>query len=88
MQPRRFLITGGSQGIGAALAEQACAAGHAVVVSGRDARRLADVAHRTGARTVQADVGKPDDNARVVAECVERMGGIDVLVNNAGYAYR
>ncbi|HQX82305.1 MAG TPA: SDR family oxidoreductase, partial [Vicinamibacterales bacterium] len=88
MPQRRFLITGGSQGIGAALAEQAAAAGHAVVVTGRDPRRLADVASRTGVHAVQADVARGDDNARVVADCVARMGGVDVLINNAGYAYR
>jgi 3-oxoacyl-[acyl-carrier protein] reductase len=88
MESRRFLITGGSQGIGAALVQQARAAGHAVVFTGRNARLLTELADSTGAHGVRADVARGDDNARVVAECVSRMGGIDVLVNNAGYAYR
>jgi 3-oxoacyl-[acyl-carrier protein] reductase len=88
MQPRRFLITGGSQGIGAALVRQARAAGHAVVFTGRDESSIAAVAASTGARGLRADVTRADDNARVVADSSDRMGGIDVLINNAGYAYR
>jgi 3-oxoacyl-[acyl-carrier protein] reductase len=88
MSTRRFLVTGGSQGIGAALVEQARAAGHQVCFTGRDAARVAEVAARTGAHGIVADVAKGDDNARTVTEAVSTMGGIDVLVNNAGYAYR
>ena len=88
MDAKRFLITGGSQGIGAALVERARKAGHDVVFTGRDAKAIAKVASATGAHGIAGDVGKGSDNARVVAECVERMNGIDVLINNAGYAYR
>ncbi len=84
----RFLITGGSQGIGAAVVEQARAAGHQVVFTGRDEARIKDVASRTGAHGVRADVGSAADNARTVDECQKQMGGVDVLINNAGYAYR
>jgi 3-oxoacyl-[acyl-carrier protein] reductase len=88
MTPRRFLITGGSQGIGAALVHQARQAGHLVAFTGRNDAALQAVATETGAHGIHADVARPDDNARTVAECQSRMGGIDVLVNNAGYAYR
>jgi len=84
----RFLVTGGSQGIGAALVEAARQAGHEVVFTGRNETLLKQVAARTGAHAVQADVSIGADNARTVAACQERMGGIDVLVNNAAYAYR
>jgi len=88
MAARRFLVTGGSQGIGAAVVEQARQAGHQVVFTGRDDVRVQEVARKTGAHGVRADVGVPDDNARTLQVCQERMGGVDVLVNNAGYAYR
>jgi 3-oxoacyl-[acyl-carrier protein] reductase len=88
MDTRRFLITGGSQGIGAALVERARSAGHHVVFTGRNQSLLDATAKKTGAHGFAADVANPDDNARTVAFCQERMGGIDVLVNNAGYAYR
>jgi 3-oxoacyl-[acyl-carrier protein] reductase len=88
MPPARFLITGGSQGIGAAIVELACRAGHQVVFTGRDAQRIETIALRTGAYGLQADVSVGDDNARTVSVCTERMGGVDVLVNNAAYAYR
>jgi 3-oxoacyl-[acyl-carrier protein] reductase len=88
MPVQRFLVTGGSQGIGAALVERARKAGHEVVFTGRDTQRILAVAAATGAHGVAADVANGDDNARTVALCHDRMGGIDVLVNNAGYAYR
>ena len=88
MQPSRFLITGGSQGIGAAIVQLACRAGHQVVFTGRNGEMIASTAQMTGAHGEQADVTSGDDNARIVEICAQRMGGIDVLVNNAGYAYR
>jgi len=88
MQVSRFLITGGSQGIGAAIVELARGAGHEVVFTGRNEELIETVARKTGAHGVRADVSVSDDNARTVEACRERMGGIDVLVNNAGYAYR
>jgi 3-oxoacyl-[acyl-carrier protein] reductase len=88
MQPSRFLVTGGSQGIGAAIVELACKAGHQVVFTGRNEPLIEKVVQKTGAHGVRADVAVGNDNARTVAACRERMGGIDVLVNNAGYAYR
>jgi 3-oxoacyl-[acyl-carrier protein] reductase len=88
MQPARFLITGGSQGIGAAIVELACRAGHKVVFTGRNEQRIETIARKAGAYGLQADVSVGDDNARTVNACTERMGGVDVLVNNAAYAYR
>ncbi len=88
MPPARFLITGGSQGIGAALVALARKAGHQVVFTGRNDKLIEAVAQSTGAHGVHADVARGDDNARTVKACTDRMGGVDVLVNNAGYAYR
>lgn len=88
MSNQRVLVTGGTQGIGAALVEQARRAGHQVVFTGRNERLIADVGGRTGATGLHADVSNAEDNARTVRACEERMGGIDVLINNAAYAYR
>ena len=88
MQSSRFLITGGSQGIGAAIVDLARAAGHTVVFTGRNEQLIDKVAQKTGAHGLRADVSRGDDNARTLEVCRERMGGIDVLVNNAAYGYR
>jgi 3-oxoacyl-[acyl-carrier protein] reductase len=88
METRRFLVTGGSQGIGAAIVAQAKAAGHQVVFTGRNEHLIDTVARQTGAHGIRADVTLEDNNARTVDACRARMGGVDVLVNNAGYAYR
>ena len=85
MADRRFLITGGSQGIGAAIVQTARAAGDEVVFTGRNRDLIETVAEKTGAHGIEADVSIAADNARTVEVCQERMGGIDVLVNNAGY---
>ena len=49
---------------------------------------MQEIAGKTGAHGVRADVGVADDNARTIQACHDRMGGVDVLINNAGYAYR
>ncbi len=87
MSARRFLITGGSQGIGAALVAMARKAGHQVVFTGRNESMIERVAVETGAHGLRLDVSSPDDNAKAVETCGQRMGGIDVLVNNAAFGY-
>ena len=87
MSSRRFLITGGSQGIGAALVAHARQQGHQVVFTGRNQAQIDTVARETGAVGVTADVSNDPDNDRVVNHCVTQMGGIDVLINNAGVGY-
>ena len=87
MQTQRFLITGGSQGIGAAIVAQAREAGHQVVFTGRNDAEIAAVAKATGAHGIKADVAIDADNARAVETCVSVMGGVDVLINNAGTGY-
>ncbi len=87
MESRRFLITGGSQGIGEAVVQAACSAGHKVVFTGRNQELVDKVAAETGAVGVRADVSVPQDNERTVDICGKQMGGVDVLVNNAGYGY-
>ena len=87
MSMRRVLITGGSDGIGAALVQHARKAGHQVVFTGRNETKVHAVAGATGAHGIKADVSSDADNARVVDEAGSKMGGIDVLINNAGFGY-
>ena len=87
MDTRRFLITGGSQGIGAALVHHARQAGHQVVFTGRNDSHIQSTATATGAHGVRADVSSDADNQRVVDEALKNMGGIDVLINNAAFGY-
>jgi NAD(P)-dependent dehydrogenase (short-subunit alcohol dehydrogenase family) len=84
---QRWLITGSSRGLGRALAEAALAAGHRVVATARDPASLADLAARHGqaVRLAALDVTDPEAAARAVALAKEAFGGLDVVVNNAGY---
>ncbi len=88
MSTRRFLVTGGSRGIGAAIVAAARGRGDQVVFTGRDEKAVNEAAKATGAHGIVADVSRPEDNERAVEVADERMGGIDVLVNNAGFGYR
>jgi NAD(P)-dependent dehydrogenase (short-subunit alcohol dehydrogenase family) len=85
-----WLITGCSTGLGRAFAEEALARGHDVVVTARDASAVQDVvdAHPDHALAVALDVTDADQVTAAVAAASDRFGGVDVLVNNAGYGYR
>ena len=83
----RTLVTGGSQGIGAAVVAACRRAGHEVVFTGRNRELIYRTAAETGAHGLTADVANPTDNERTVEACRQAMGGIDVLVNNAGFGY-
>ena len=85
--PKRIVvITGGSAGIGAALAAQVVQAGATPVLVARRERELSEVAARAGgdAEFIVADVTRRADVERVAGEIVSRLGRIDVWVNNAG----
>ena len=82
---RAVLITGGSQGIGAAMVRRFAGAGDRVAFTYLNSRREADaLARQTGALAIRSDVSKADDCTSAVAQAVGSFGRIDVLVNNAG----
>jgi 3-oxoacyl-[acyl-carrier protein] reductase len=78
---RAVLVTGGANGIGRAIAARFAAAGEKVVITGRNAERLDQVAGELGVRGVVCDGTVP---AQVAALAGELGPGIDVVVNNAG----
>ena len=78
------LVTGGSSGIGLAIGRMLRDEGYAVTLASRTAEKVEAAAAEIGAHAIAADVSNPDDCARVVAEHVEREGGLDMLVNSAG----
>jgi 3-oxoacyl-[acyl-carrier protein] reductase len=77
---KRAFITGGSMGIGLAIARALIAEGAAVVVCGRDSGRLED----SGLPGIQADVTDPAQVARAVDAAAGLLGGLDLLVANVG----
>ena len=92
LEGKTALITGGSRGIGLAVAARFVEAGANVMISSRTAEDLAGAAAGlVGAglpeervRWVAAHVGRPEDAGACVTETLARFGGLDILVNNAG----
>src|SRR5215210_704243 len=79
-----WFITGAGRGMGAEFAKAVLAAGHALVATGRDPGRLADLLGPSDdLLAVKLDVTRPEDAESAVKAAVERFGRIDVLVNNA-----
>jgi NAD(P)-dependent dehydrogenase (short-subunit alcohol dehydrogenase family) len=86
----RVLITGGTSGLGAAMTTALLDAGATVAITGRDADRAEAAARELGAGCVGVgmDVRDDDDVARGVDRVWDELGGLDVLVNNAGTGMR
>src|ERR1022692_4352779 len=82
------LITGGSSGIGRAAAQLLAAAGARVAITGRDPARLAEAVRSLGVVGIQADVANEADVLRTFQEVKEKLGDLDVLINNAGVGVR
>jgi glucose 1-dehydrogenase len=92
LEGRRAIVTGASSGIGAATARRLAAEGASVCVnyySDKEEQAAGEVAQAVTAAggraiTIQADVGDEADVSRMVSQAVSELGGIDLLVNNAG----
>ena len=74
------VVTGGSQGIGAALVQAYSERGWQVVATSRSIKPSTD----NNVLSISGDIGEPDTAARIVSNAIERFGRIDTLVNNAG----
>ena len=91
LSSRTALITGGSKGIGRAIAELFARAGADLFLCARKEQPLVEAAEairrNTGVRVewIVADLAKRDDLVRLVDEAVQRLGKVDILVNNAGW---
>jgi short-subunit dehydrogenase len=87
----RVLVTGASSGIGRCIAEQAVQSGARVALAARSADRLDEVAHQLGTAgrrvvAVPTDLRDDGERHRLLETVVAQLGGLDVLVNNAGVA--
>jgi NAD(P)-dependent dehydrogenase (short-subunit alcohol dehydrogenase family) len=83
-----WLVTGSSRGLGRDLVKALVADGHRVAATARNPADLADLVAPAGGRAIalRLDVTKPAEAREAVATTCARFGGLDVVVNNAGYA--
>jgi len=87
LRDARCIVTGASKGIGRAVASRLAGEGAHVVLVGRDPEALRAAAADVGGEAVACDVTAPDAAERIVTATAERLGGLDVLVNNAGTSF-
>lgn len=89
-RPATWLVTGASRGLGLALVTQLLERGENVVATSRDATRVTAALTDVDTARLQAvtvDLADEAQVSRAVADAVDRFGGLDVVVNNAGYGY-
>ena len=88
-----IIITGGSSGIGKALAFELGRMGGSIVITGRREKELFDVAHSLQMKKIKvlalvSDVSIQSNTNEVVQQTIEKFGRIDILINNAGMSMR
>jgi 3-oxoacyl-[acyl-carrier protein] reductase len=88
LEGRRGLVTGGSKGLGEAIARELVSEGARVAICARNEQEVTAAAEQVGAEYAQAaDVTDPEQVRDLIARTAEALGGIDFLVNNAGGAH-
>jgi len=85
IEDAKVLVTGGSSGIGLETAARLIDKGARVAVMAREPGRLERAAQKIGALPIQADVSREDDVVRAVQTTIDKLGGYNVLINNAGF---
>lgn len=83
----KVLITGGSQGIGLETARLLVEKGARVLICGRNWDKLEKASKESGAIPLVCDVSQAEDLKKLIGQTLEKLGGLNVLVNNAGYGY-
>lgn len=91
LKGRNVLVTGGSRGLGALVCEKFAAEGANIAINYNASKDRAEElakkveSHGVKAVCIQADAEKPEDNVRLVKETVEQLGGLDIVIANAGW---
>ena len=93
MKNKVVIITGGSSGIGKAMAEKFGREGSKILITGRNKEELAKATEELRQKGIiiqsfQADVSIEDDNRKMAEEAIKHFGTIDILINNAGISMR
>src|ERR1017187_4636099 len=87
LEGKAALVTGAGRGIGRAIAKQLAAAGAKVMVNDLDAAPLEETRAATGGFSALGDLTDPAFPDRLVAQTGAELGGLDIIVNNAGYTW-
>lgn len=93
MKDKVVIITGGSSGIGKALAERFGIAGSKILITGRNENDLVEAVKELKGKGIviagfRSDVSQEDDNRKMAEEAIRLYGAIDILINNAGISMR
>ena len=93
MKDKVVIITGGSSGIGKALAEKFGSEGSKIMITGRNEDELTKTVQELQKKNIvvtgfRADVSREEDNQKMAAETIRQYGTIDILINNAGISMR
>lgn len=90
LQDKVAIVTGAASGFGKGIAELYAREGAKVSVCDINGQGARDVANGIGANAIHVavDVAKPEDVRNMVSETVKAFGGVDIMVNNAGYTHR